>query len=180
LQDGKTRRLTYSPANATETQRIQKGLATYVPESDAQKIIGGGHLIIGKGRRHEVFFITDPLWELFQKVKPLHPYFSGRFLGELKGQQFQPSLHILQHLADNSKPAAKVTLSASDEQRFLYGHSLDAQEYVPDTSQLEAKLSVIVVNKVGDGLGYGSVEKTPEGPTLKNKQDLGWYLRRGQ
>ncbi|MFX1565765.1 MAG: NIP7 N-terminal domain-related protein [Promethearchaeota archaeon] len=180
MQNGKTRRLTYTPANSTETQLIQKGLATYIPEDGVQQLFSGKHLIIGKGRRHEVFLITDLLWELFHNVKPQHPYFIGLFLGELKGHEFQPSLHILQRLADEVKPAVKAILTPSGEQQFLYGHSVEAQEFASEPHQQEETNTVIVVNTAGDGLGYGIVKKTPKRTLLKNLLDLGWYLRRGQ
>ncbi len=180
MQNGKTRRLTYALANTREIQIIQKGIAAYIPEDVVQELIKGKHLIIGKGRRYEVFLISDPLWELFQSVKPQHPYFIGVFLGELKGHEFQPSLHILQRLADKARPGVKIIVSASGEQRFLYGHSIDALEFATDAPSSEGKKTVIVVNKEEDGLGYGSVEILPERTTLKNQLDLGWYLRRGQ
>ncbi len=181
MQDGKTGRLVFGPPSGEEEQQIRNGLAIYLADKVIKQLLKGKHLLIGKGRRLEVFLVSKALWDLHLKVQPQHPYFIGLFLGELKDGVLHPSLHSLHRLADGAKPSAKVVASSKGEQRFLYGRDLELQEFQDKGSDSETSKKVLVVNVQADGLGFGQIVKNPAGDMiLKNRLDLGWYLRRGR
>jgi ribosome biogenesis protein Nip4 len=181
LPDGKTGRLVFTLPSAEEEQHIREGLASYIPEKAVNQLLLERQLVIGKGRRYEVFLLSPVLWHLYQQAQPQNPYFIGLFLGELKTGTLQPSLHVLHRLADAVKPSVKVSASSKGEQKFVYGHSLEAQEFTQEVTGADEPKQVLVVNQRGEGLGYGQIIKAPTGEQLlKNQLDLGWYLRRGQ
>lgn len=181
MQDGKRRRLRFSAPSEAEDLQIREGLATYMSKEAVSQLLEGKDLVIGKGRRNEVFLLSLALKELYHQVQPQHPYFVGLFLGELRKQEFHPSLHVLPHLADAAKSSVKIIATSKGEQRFLYGHSLntsDMQGKIPESRETK---KVLVVNDREEGIGYGQLMKTAKGDAgLKNELDLGWYLRRGR
>jgi ribosome biogenesis protein Nip4 len=181
MPNGKASRLTFVIPTQVEEACIREGLAMYISDKAVTQLIKDSHLVIGKGRRQEVFLLSENLWNLYQQVQPQHPYFVGLFLGELKGTTFHPSLHVVHRLADAVKPSAKVIALSKGEQRFLYGRSLEPQEFQSEKPSLDQTRKVLVVNNQQEGLGYGELMKTPDGDVVvKNRLDLGWYLRRGQ
>ena len=181
MPNGKAGRLTFVLPTPAEEACIREGFATLISDTAIDQLIMDSHLIIGKGRRQEVFLLSANLWTLYQQVQPQHPYFVGLFLGELKGSSFHPSLHVVHRLADVVKSSAKVIALSKGEQRFLYGHSIEPQEFQGKSTDIDQSRKVIVVNNQQEGLGYGELTKTPTGEVIvKNRLDLGWYLRRGQ
>ena len=169
----------YGPPSNEEEQQIRNSLSMYLTDAAVDQMLSENQLVIGKGRRHEVFLISASLWEIFQKVQPQHPYFLGIFLGELKEKSLQPSLHFLHRLSNDPRPSAKVIVLPKGEQQFLYGHSLGEDEFQGEV--LEESKKVVVMNGQEEGLGYGQLVKTATGKLrLKNRLDLGWYLRRGR
>jgi ribosome biogenesis protein Nip4 len=181
MPNGKTGRLTFVTPTPGEEACIREGFAAYISDKAVDQLIIGQHLVIGKGRRQEVFLLSAKLWKLYQQVQPQHPYFVGLFLGELKEPNFYPSLHVVHRLADAVKPSAKVITLSKGEQRFLYGRSLEPQEFQSEKPDLDQPRKALVVNNEQEGLGYGELSKTPSGDVVvKNRLDLGWYLRRGQ
>ncbi|MHA2406342.1 MAG: NIP7 pre-PUA domain-containing protein [Candidatus Hermodarchaeia archaeon] len=181
MPNEKTGRLTFVTPTPAEDACIRDGLAVYISNKAVAQLITDSHLVIGKGRRQEVFLLSGNLWNLYQQVQPQHPYFIGLFLGELKGTNFHPSLHVVHRLADAVKPSTKVIALSKGEQRFLYGRPLESQEFQSENPNLDQIQKVLVVNSQQEGLGYGELMKTPSGDVVvKNRLDLGWYLRRGQ
>jgi ribosome biogenesis protein Nip4 len=181
LQDDKRRRLRFTAPSEAEDLQIREGLTRYISKKAVNQLLEGQYLVIGKGRRNEVFLLSPALKDLYQQMQPQHPYFVGIFLGELRKQEFHPSLHVLPRLADAAKSPAKVIATSKGEQRFLYGHSLntsDLQGKIPESGETK---KVLVVNDRQEGIGYGQLMKTAAGEgVLKNELDLGWYLRRGR
>ena len=181
MPDEKAGRLTFITPTPEEEGCIREGFAEYISDKAVDQLINGQHLVIGKGRRQEVFLLSRSLWQLYQQIQPHHPYFAGLFLGELKGANFHPSLHVVHRLADTVKPSAKAITLPQGEQRFLYGRALEPQEFHAEEPDLDQARKVLVVNSQQEGLGYGELLKTPAGDVVvKNRLDLGWYLRRGQ
>jgi len=180
LQTSEDGILTYDNPTAEEKRRIIEGLKHFLPPAAVADLLQDRHLIVARGKRLEVFLLSPPLWRLYRMVRAhRHPYFVGLYLGELRGKSFEPSLHILHHLANVVKEEAKITLTRKGEQRFLYGHSLNRDHLmsVPTTSW--RRQPVLVVNTRGEGLGYGYLARSKGKNILKNRVDLGWYLRRG-
>ena len=181
MPNGKAGRLIFVLPTPAEEAHIREGFATYISDTAVDQLIVDSHLVIGKGRRQEVFLLSASLWKLYQQVQPQHPYFVGLFLGELKESSFHPSLHVIHRLADAVKSAAQVIALPKGEQRFLYGRSLEPQEFQSEPLDMNQDQKVVVVNNEREGLGYGELTKTPAGDVVvKNRLDLGWYLRRGQ
>jgi ribosome biogenesis protein Nip4 len=180
LQNGKTSRLTFASPSEEEAQQIRQGLGVFITDEAVDRLLGENNLLLGKGRRIEIFLVTTPLWKLYEKVQPRHPYFIGLFVGELRNAEFLPSLHILHYLTNNIKPSVKIVADAKGEQRFLYGQTLETQEFESEGPEPEVPRRVIVVNNKDEGVGYGRLTKTKGKVQVKPRLDLGWYLRRGQ
>jgi ribosome biogenesis protein Nip4 len=180
LQNGKTSRLIFEPSSEEETWQIRQSLMAFISEEAINRLLEKNHLLLGKGRRTEVFVVSPPLLKLYEQVQPKHPYFIGLFLGELKKGELLPSLHVLHYLSNNINPAAKIVTTPNGEQRFLYGRSLESHEFVShDLSSKELK-PIIVVNDKKEGLGFGHLGKSGAKVHVKHRLDLGWYLRRGR
>jgi ribosome biogenesis protein Nip4 len=182
MQVRKTRSLTFNPPTEAETRRIREGLGHFIPTQAITSLFADKHLIVGRGRRNEVFLVSSALWSLYQQIQPhRNPYFLGQFLGELSPTRFRPSLQVLPFLVRNCTDAVKVEVTLAGEQRFLYGQSLTEDHIAKDFLALKKGLGVLVVNERGEGLGYGSVKRvSARAVTITNQQDLGWYLRRGR
>ncbi|MFX1319751.1 MAG: NIP7 N-terminal domain-related protein [Promethearchaeota archaeon] len=179
MQNGKTSRLIFGPPSEEETQQIRKSLVFFISEEAVNRLLEKNCLLLGRGRRNEVFVVSSSLWKLYELVQPRHPYFIGLFLGELKKGQLLPSLHVLHYLSGNIKPEAKIVTDNKGEQRFLYGQSLESSEFVRQVLSFEEPRPVVVFNAQGEGLGYGRLTKSGVKRQVKKRLDLGWYLRRG-
>jgi ribosome biogenesis protein Nip4 len=179
MQNDKGRRLKFSLPTTEEEKRIRSGLAEYVSEQRVNQLLADQYILIARGRRQEVYILSSAVLRLYMQIQSQrHPYFVGRFLGELTKTTLQPSLHILSALGDAVKEAAKVMTTLKGEQRFLYGQPLERQHLKDWPAISPPNKKVVVVNEKGEGLGYGLLKST-EKVTIKNQQDLGWYLRRG-
>lgn len=181
MQNGKIR-LTFTRPSAAEEKQILQGLADYIPEKAVKQFLKKYHLLLAKGRRVEVYLLSSAVWDLYQQIQSYrHPYFLGLFLGELSQGTLQPSLHVLANLAESLKDSVRVVTNQDGEQRFLYGHQLESQHIMQLPSNVNKMTKLLVVNEHDEGLGYGQLKTTQTGePSIKNKRDLGWYLRRGR
>ncbi len=182
MQDEKTRRLIFTKPTKEEEQLIRQGLTTYISNESVTHLFEEKQLIIGKGRRQEVYLVSAELWTLYQQLcLQRHPYFIGLFLGELTNRNMRPSLHVLQYLAKAVQVTAKLMINFKGEQRFLYGQSLESEHLVNLSVTSEKEKEVLIINEKQEGLGYGRVMRPKEKPVVvKNQQDLGWYLRQGR
>lgn len=182
MQDDQSRRLTFSPATKEEEDWIHQGLAKFLSNEGIEQLLQDRHLVVSRGRRHEVCGLSTALWKLYQKISAhRHPYFLGLYLGELQHKTFQPSLHILPHLMTNQKENVTIIVTADGEQRFLYGQKLDSEHLKNQLQKLVGRKRVIVVNSLNEALGYGRLVISKAGKVgVKNQKDLGWYLRRGR
>ncbi|MFX1562282.1 MAG: hypothetical protein ACFFDP_03130 [Promethearchaeota archaeon] len=182
MQARKGRGLVFEPPTQEEQAWIRQGLIHYMPEKEVDLFLQGKHLLVGRGRRNEVYLLSGALLKLYHTIsRKRHPYFIGLFLGELDGETLDPSLHILQQLTAKAKEKAIVKVTNEGEQRFLYGHNLFSNHVQEPSSLTHIKGRTIIINQLGEGLGYCTIamERTQK-PVLKNRKDLGWYLRRGQ
>ncbi|MFX0170003.1 MAG: NIP7 N-terminal domain-related protein [Candidatus Hodarchaeota archaeon] len=182
MQDRKDRSITYASPTDEEVDQISQSLSQYLPRPAIDQLLEEHHLLIGRGRRSEVFLISSPLWTLYQRLLPhRNPYFLGIFLGELTRDRFSPSLQILSFLVQRGMDSIKVVTTPAGEQLFLYGQALSREHLAVIPPDLKRGIGVLVVNQKGEGLGYGRIKQIKgETITISNQQDLGWYLRRGQ
>jgi len=160
---------------------IVQGLERYLESSVVVRLLRNKQLLIGKGNRQEVYLLSAPLWQLYrQACTQRHPYFVGLHLGELHGAGFVPSLHSLQWLAARPRAGVVVAATAEGAQRFMYGRDLEPKELQQVPSK-GGDREMLVVNERGEGIGFGCLVADEKGKTrLRNRTDLGWYLRRGQ
>ena len=182
MQIRKTRRLTYSPPTEEEVHQIRDSLSQYINEQAITGLFDEKQLLVGRGRRNEVYIVSSAVWSLYQQIHPnRYPYFLGQFLGELTSTRFQPSLQILPILVRACRDSVKVMVNEAGEQRFLYGQSLTEDHLVSSSSELEKGQRILVVDEQSEGLGFGLVKQVSKSTvTITNQQDLGWYLRRGR
>jgi ribosome biogenesis protein Nip4 len=181
LQTRKTGRLSFGEPSRAEATTITQGLEQYLEPPAVTQLLRDKHLLIGKGNRQEVYLLSAPLWQLYQSAcTQRHPYFVGLHLGELQAGSFVPSLHVLPRLLAKPRRAVVVGTTAEGAQRFIYGRDLEPNQ-LQQVSANAADREILVVNERGEGIGYGSLTVDKEGKAvLRNRKDLGWYLRRGQ
>ncbi len=181
MQARKDRKLIFEPPTATEHTRIRQGLSQYMPVEDVENFLKGKYILVGRGRRNEVYLLTRALLELYQKISThRHPYFTGLYLGELENETFEPSLHVLRMLTAKAKEKVIVRTTDEGEQHFLYGHNLSLNHLQDPSLLAEMESRVIITNQRGEGIGFCDIAtKGTQKPELIRLKDLGWYLRRG-
>ncbi|MDO8056434.1 MAG: hypothetical protein Q6361_06190 [Candidatus Hermodarchaeota archaeon] len=182
MQARKTRSLTYNHPTEEEVHQIQESLSQYIPKKAITDLFENKQLLVGRGRRNEVFLVSSAVWSLYQQIQPTrNPYFLGQFLGELTPTHFRPSLQMLPFLVRKGTDSVKVVVTETGEQRFLYGQSLTENHLAKKALDLKENQRILIVNEQGGGLGFGQVKHiSTTGVTITNQQDLGWYLRRGR
>lgn len=182
MQTRKTRSLTYNRPTEQEVLQIRESLGQYIPQKAIAALFENRHILVGRGRRNEVFLVSSAVWSLYQQILPARrPYFLGHFLGELTPTRFRPSLQVLPFLVRKGEDSVKVVVTETGEQRFLYGQSLTQNHLAKRSLDLKKKQRILVVNEQGEGLGFGQVKQiSTTDVTITNQQDLGWYLRRGR
>lgn len=182
MQTRKNRLIIFASPSQKEREYIRQGLARFLPPKGVETLLRDHHLLIGRGRRKEVYLVSTHLWKIYQTIQTYrHPYFIGIFLGDLQANTLIPSLHVLPHLVRFATEDAVVQVTEEGEQHFLYGRHLDLNHLHRLPTTVQESSEVIVVNSEGEGLGYGILHR--KGKTLlklTNKKDLGWYLRRGK
>ncbi len=181
MQTGKGHRLVFEPPTSTELRIILESFQRFMNPSDIRLLLKDKRILIVRGRRLEVYLVSNTLWNLYTSVKEWrHPYFIGLFLGEIRGKILQPSLHVCHRLSSKPVSEAVVVVTPQGEQRFLYGKNLENNHLEKQPKEEIANLEVIVLNRQGEGLGFGKLkQESGEKITLQNRKDLGWYLRMG-
>jgi ribosome biogenesis protein Nip4 len=122
------------------------------------------------GRRY--FYITPELKELKDRI-PMEPYSEGLPLGELKNNKFIPSIALLDILAKYSD--RKVFVNKKGETVFLYSREIYEENL--DKSNVDEGVC-LVLNNLGEVLGYGELIKKGRNKLIKNLLDRGDFLRR--
>lgn len=182
MQARKTRRLTFSPPTEDEVHQIRDSLSQYILEQVITDLFDEKQLIVGRGRRNEVYLVSSAVWSLYQQIHPdRYPYFLGQFLGELTSTRFRPSLQVLPILVREGRDSVKIMVNEAGEQRFLYGQSLTEDHLISSLLDFEKGQRILIVDEQSEGLGFGLVKQVSKSSiTITNQQDLGWYLRRGR
>lgn len=181
MQTGKGRRLTFELPSPVELRKIIEGLQRFVDPEDIELLLQDKHILISHGRRLEAFLVSKSLWNLYKSLREWrHPYFIGLFLGEIRGKILQPSLHICHRLSAETVNESAVVVTPQGEQLFLYGKDLE-NNHLRNQPEENVNSEVLVLNQQGEGLGFGILEQESGGKMkLRNRKDLGWYLRRGR
>ncbi len=130
-------------------------------------------LEVGGARYHDVFDVPIHVARVLGRVGWL--YSAGLYLGTIDRSGFIPSLplaHRLSRLCSHLIPCVRVTWEG--EKFFLYGRRV-----------LEENIEVwspglrIVVNPLGEAIGWGLGAERGGSRMIEPIKDLGWYLRRG-
>ncbi len=117
------------------------------------------------------FFLADrELLELKNKIKD-EPFSFGTFLGEVRKNNFCPSIALLDMLSKLSD--RKVFVNEKAEWLFLCGRDLFEEGIVKKNAD---RGFVLVQNKLDENLGYGEIVSGRI--AVKNFLDKGDFLRR--
>jgi ribosome biogenesis protein Nip4 len=130
-------------------------------------------LQVPKAKYIDIFDVPRDLVEVLEQLES--HYASGMYLGYIEDDKFKPSLPLARKLSKLcGEKLCCATLDWEGEKRFLYGRTVRGDHIVEWCEGL-----TIVVNPLGEPLGWG-LGVVMEGERLvKPVWDLGWYLRRG-
>jgi len=147
-------------------RKITKGEAEKVKEE--LSIPKSKVILIGEAERREVFITTKEVYKTLKKINK-EPYTVGVIIGEFRRNKFFPNL-------EGAKFAKykKIYVNDKAEQLVLYGRDVFPNSIIKG-EKLKPKEKCIIVNKKGEILAIGKVEKDK----IKNIIDRGWYLRKG-
>lgn len=126
---------------------------------------------------NEFFSVSLQLKETLQHLTT-KPSFIGTQLGRQKGQQFEPSLYLLQKLAEKSNK--KITVDDKGAWMFICGKDIFGKTIIKVHSEMKAGDAVLVQNHHGECLGHGKVvaDISSKGVVVENVFDIGDFLRR--
>ncbi|MEM0366491.1 MAG: hypothetical protein QXJ70_05485 [Acidilobaceae archaeon] len=103
-------------------------------------------------------------------------YSAGLYIGYIEGNMLKPGLQLARKLAVKCSREIKcIKLTWSGEKKFLYGRIVRGEE---DIIEWVEGLRV-VINPLGEPLGWGEGIEKANIKIVKPVRDLGWYLRRG-
>ncbi len=126
---------------------------------------------------NKYYLISKELWALTEKIN-LNFFTIGVYLGHEKNEKFFPSLALLNILAKHTDD--KIMLKDIGEMDFLYKKDLRSRHIKQYNGESKVGFLRLVVNEKNECLGYAKIVKTLDSPgiVLKNKLDMGDYLRR--
>lgn len=120
--------------------------------------------------RNQFFLADSGLLEIKNKINE-EPFALGTFLGEVRKNNFCPSIALLDMLSKISD--RKVFVNERAEWLFLCGRDLFEEGIVKKNAD---KGFVLVQNKIDENLGYGEIVSGKI--AVKNFLDKGDFLRR--
>jgi 60S ribosome subunit biogenesis protein NIP7 len=130
-------------------------------------------LQVPRSRYVDVFDVPEHLVELLEQLDS--HYAAGMYLGYLEGDRFKPGLPLARKLSRLcGVRLCCIVLSEEGEKRFLYGRIVWESNVVNWCDGLS-----VVVNTLGEPLGWGLGVSEEGRRFVKPVWDLGWYLRRG-
>ena len=130
-------------------------------------------LEVPNARYYDVFDVPVPVARVLGRLGSI--YAAGYYIGYIEGYRFNPSLplaHRLSRLCGHLIKCSRV--SWSGEKFFLYGRRVMGDNIVEWSPGLR-----IVVNPLGEALGWGVGIVEGGVRVIEPFKDLGWYLRRG-
>jgi len=102
-------------------------------------------------------------------------YAAGLYIGYIEGGRFKPSLPLARRLSSLCGVKLRcIVLDEEGEKRFLYGRTVRGGRVVEWVEGL-----TVVLNRLGEPLGWGLGLLRGGERIVKPVWDLGWYLRRG-
>ncbi len=146
-----------------------------------------GEMYVASNGWAEAYLVPGEQASLIEQLREatgLHPYSAGLFLGYLEKGRYRPSLPLA-HVVAKYAERGVVAVSDKAAQLFLYGRDVFSGSITRFLGPLRKGDLVVVLNPLGEALGYGEVVSPPQEwlhgseIAVRNLQDLGWYLRRG-
>lgn len=130
-------------------------------------------LEVPDARYVDVFDVPEGIQELLGYFES--HYAAGLYLGYVEGSRFKPGLPLARKLARLCGSRINcIVLSWDGEKRFLYGRIVREKDIMKWVEGL-----TIVLNPLGEPLGWGLGLTRGNERLVKPVWDLGWYLRRG-
>jgi len=132
-------------------------------------------LVVKEQNRY--FLINENLKKLMAKDF----YYAGVYLGKTKNGKFFPSFSLLAMIA--ARKANKVVVDAKSAWLFICGRDIFRRGIVKASDSEEKGASVLVLNKYGECLGFGTITRDlnkggEKDVVVKNVSDVGDFLRR--
>jgi ribosome biogenesis protein Nip4 len=174
-------------STSEEFNLVKDAIDSLFGEKVADYLIQNKKLIIGEGKWKEVFLVSDELFVLFDTIiDKKQPYSLGMQLGDLdKSKKFKLSLEGLFEVAKYT--SHKIKLTEHGTQHLTYGRDLPFSATEKLFYETKKDDYVILLDQNGYPIGFGKIlhdfeeiQKTPSKVWIKNLQDIGWYLRKGQ
>jgi ribosome biogenesis protein Nip4 len=131
--------------------------------------------IINKGNRY--YIVSEDK----QKYLPGNFFYTGTYLGTLKGQSFFPSFLLLDMISKTK--SNKLVVGNKTAWLFICGRDIFRRGIV-EGAQLKKGEYTLVLNQMNECLGYGKILINLRGPpdskqvAVKNILDIGDFLRR--
>ncbi len=136
-----------------------------------------------------LYAISSLLWEKLQdllNVQGLKIESVGVWVGEVKEENFNPSLELMQLIAPHIR-GRTMYLTERGSQIFVYGHNVLAQSVKKVTRDVSKNDIVLVRSFEGLPIGMAKILENPkkirkmndDEVFAKNLLDVGWYIRSG-
>jgi len=108
-------------------------------------------------------------------------FYTGLFLGKVKGGKFFPSFNLLSMLA--KKGANRIIVDNKSAWLFICGRDILTKGAIRFFGPIKKNSNVLVVNELGECLGFGKIignltNKGSNELAVQNVSDIGDFLRR--
>ncbi|MCD6576177.1 MAG: hypothetical protein J7K73_03395 [Nanoarchaeota archaeon] len=126
----------------------------------------------------ELYLLTDDVYTSFKKLnKP--PEFAGVLFANIS-DEVKFSFYVADNYFKFGK--RKVIVNKYGEEKFLYKRNLTGKHIISFTNDFSEGDLVLVVNKVGDVLGFGKAlfsakDGIRQGTLIKNVLDKGYFVK---
>lgn len=132
-------------------------------------------ILVGHGKRKEVF-ITNRSTSNTLDIIEKEPYFTGLYIGDIKGNRFLLGLEGASIISSYSDK--KIIVDKKTEQLVLYGRDIFSKSAHGLPKNVQVNEKILIMNEYDECIGVGIVEKGDI--LIKNISDRGWYLRKGE
>jgi ribosome biogenesis protein Nip4 len=173
-------------ATREEREIIVNKIDNLLGEDVGKSAIGEMEIVIARGRRTELFLVSDELMKTFNQTRGKRsPYCLGIYLGDLKSNELLLSIEGVSLCSSFTQKKVKVT--DDGEQAVLYGRNLTRTMIDHFSESINKGDRVVIVNKLDETIalgkalfGSGSISNADRTQcVVENILDRGWYLRKG-
>lgn len=149
-------------------------LDSFLP--NVTSLFNGKFLLLKDGK--ELYLLTDNVYTSFKKLnKP--PEYVGVLFARIS-DEVRFSFYVADSYSKFGK--RKVIVNKYGEEKFLYKRNLTSKHVINFTNDFSEGDIVLVVNKVGDVLGFGKAlfsarDGIKQGTLIKNILDKGYFVK---